>query len=316
MFCKIKKQISLLLVVCFLIAFCSCSVNSNSNSSTYESDSISEVQSESENNSSSNDNDSNTSDFKIQVCYVYDANDNLLYSVETEYDTNGNVKRFVTYKADGTKTLWGENEYDSKGNAIKIVNGLGDERLNWIERVYDENNLLIAETIGYGSETIAIKRVESFCSEESGTKQIVEKYYDSNDEYLGKKSTTYDVSGNILGEVNYDSKEYYWFDHDVDGNPIEMSSDVIDQTLYQYDQKGRLIRINVYNKKGVITDVVEYLYDMSGNKIKELKYSNITNMDMPVSVETFEYDSNNKLISSVLYNYNGDIEYKNKYEYK
>lgn len=174
----------------------------------------------------------------------------------------------------------------------------------------------------YDSEGRLIKEIEGAPGSRGGYTR--EYTYDKNSNCIKKVSTqngfspdytyyTYDEKGNMVKkDVIYPQSELHFGYAYNDAGLLIKEWDAASNggtTTYEYDGRGLLIRKNYYPYGAKEpSDVREYVYDESGNKIKESSCYNGT----PMELFTWTYDENGNMISELLgvYENNGELFYK------
>lgn len=133
----------------------------------------------------------------------------------------------------------------------------------------------------------------------------------------GITNKTYDNSGNLIKETQYDSaKAYtrmYTWKYDDKGNKIEevkiISKDIApEKTTFKYNMDGKMTEKTLWYDENNIKNILKYSYDSKGNKIKAVKY----NMsDKIIDSCAFIYNEKNLMLEEI--DYNSDGTFTNHY---
>lgn len=216
-------------------------------------------------------------EYKLIKQKVYDETGAVRFSVDYEYDTNGNMIKSTNYDlAEGGINGWVEISYDANGNEIKgaaysVVDG----------------STYISQEFNYDAEGNLVKEVRY--SSDGSIEVVVEYTYDANGNKI--KTTepqdywieySYDANGRLIKEEEYEfgyaeccsSVEYTY---DANGNLKKRTEyyegSVDGWTEYSYDANGKLIKGTDFNlyEDGVTVEEssVIYEYDSNGNVIKQ-----------------------------------------------
>lgn len=140
-------------------------------------------------------------------------------------------------------------EYDSKGRMTKR-----HDTDNWCEEAYDFSNGIRTKRRGK-SEKLSIFRSDAYG-------RIVYGEHSTEDEYLRERK--YDSKGRILSEEI-------------------ICGDRNDRTTYTWDEKGRLIKIEVKDSEGDLRELINIVYSDIPNTLHqpfECKYIGIENSNV------------------------------------
>lgn len=207
--------------------------------------------------------------------YKYDADGNLIYSVETTdgvitgensytvVDGESVASQYIGYMDDGSKFV---NEYDEYGNTVRIVTYDSDGNEDTTE---DREYALSADEQWYESKCVSI---------ESDGSKVISEYSEMGDQ---TGVTRYDADGNFVFS-------YLWeYTYDDDGNwqnikeylndalhldtvyatvTTEDGSMTYPETVTKYNEEGGKT-VTVYDAENNI--ISETHYDANGNVISE-----------------------------------------------
>lgn len=252
---------------------------------------------------------------------------------KTETSVDGEITKY-TYDIYGnvsTKTLANgamyQYTYDSLGRQLSvsfkdITSDEFDVTDEYAYAILSNGQTKTTHTVHYDANTPAAT-VSTFDYANRLIKQVnpdstsISKTYYPNG--LEKTSTdakgntasySYDVFGNLIEEkIPFDKNyQYKKYEYDKNGNVTKMSvsnnvsgeTESYSITEYEYNGRNMLIAVKNYND-GVIASAVQYVYDESGNKIREYTGLNtlltindiddvVSNGDSEYSVEKYEYD--------------------------
>lgn len=136
--------------------------------------------------------------------YSGEDNPRHVYTCTWEYDSDGNIRRYVWYRADGSVNF--EDEYDSKGRFIKEQYFDKDGSfLSGHEYKYDADENII-QILFYEDGVICSGQTYEYEYGSNGeiTLRKMKHIIDGND--LGRTEYEYDTEGNMLRSSTYDSK--------------------------------------------------------------------------------------------------------------
>lgn len=175
----------------------------------------------------------------------YDENGNALeaYTCTYEYNSDGTLKRRITWDAAGQIQLTEDYTYYPEGTIKTLVSESSEGR--WVVEYY-ENDCVKSEE-GYFTDG-SWYRVEY---NESGKAQYnsirdadgsgCDETYNENGDII--KVVYYDENGAVISELGYE---------------------------YEYDENGKLIKYACYTADGVLVEVKEFTYDEDGNIKSEI----------------------------------------------
>jgi YD repeat-containing protein len=192
--------------------------------------------------------DDGTERLDLDIQNVYDKNDNLLYQLMTDKEST----KVVTYQQSCT---------DNKKFVRQCIHGY-----------YDEADVLIIDQWFVKNKIVRERRYE--CTVGKKKSPIKNIFYD-NDQTI----YYYDEDGKLEfsfyiynGEVNIKTK-YYYNDKGQLIKQIDRDYDYDRDLEYIYDDNGRLVAMNEYDKdNGDIMGKVYYHYDGCGNCVCEENY--------------------------------------------
>lgn len=217
----------------------------------------------------------------------YDADGNVVYRREAEYDGNGNETRCVRYDADGSLAGWYESQYDGEGRMVKFVSyHAGNVIFQWKEYEYDERGNQIRRE-SYTPDGVLYKWEESEFNEQNNLTRYV----------------SYDEDGSIVGQ------RVFQYEYDERGSQIKCMSYLADGSLdewqeTEYDENGRPTICTSYGADKSVTGWKEYEYDERGSQIKCVNYDA---GGSPDGWKEWEYDEDGRLVAETTYDENGNL---------
>ncbi|MBE5963993.1 MAG: hypothetical protein E7252_03515 [Lachnospira sp.] len=208
---------------------------------------------------------------KQMIGMQYDKNGELVdYNIfKFERDEYDNPLSYFECKADGTveyESVKYEYEYDAKGNTTKVL-------------AYEENVLVYVQEYEYDDN--------GNCT--------CQKFCDADKQLDSMRITTYNVNGDILEIIDYDSNEV-----------------VTARAVYTYNDKGKETSYILYNMEGKVSKRTESAYDESGNLINYKQYGTT---DLVDKEERYTYDANNNMREKTQHDMYGQELLKEVYEY-
>lgn len=211
---------------------------------------------------------------------AYDADGNILYYVEYEYDGSGNQIRESRNNEDGSPEEWTEYEYDDTGNLVVQTSYYGDGSIIYIH--------------GYEYDGAGNKQKQTYYSGdgswsewEYGAFGNIVKYISYAEDGSISSRSEYDEYGNVTKWVEYagdgsiDYSHEYKYEYDESGNVVRSTKMSIDyywgwssqsEHEYEYDTSGNLIKVIDYNENGDVDSWTEYEYDTKGTQRKVTQY--------------------------------------------
>ena len=171
-----------------------------------------------------------------------------------EFNMNGNA---ILLNSESGITSF---EYDEKGNLIHIKNPLGDE---WYE--YDEQNRLTIFDSSWRKATIEYSEKYQKKTLDDGDEGItvIEEYYDDFGNIIKYKMEDF------LEDYNYVYE--YWKEYNKQGKEIKFSNSVGEETSFDYDLDGKLVKRSEKKTDGnkTVFVITKYEYNSEGNLIAE-----------------------------------------------
>lgn len=218
---------------------------------------------------------------KKSVDYYYEFNPNGTLHQQTLIQTGKTIDKDSTitiHHYDKNNHLITKRRNDNYG--FYSFNYLIDSLGNIVKQTYcrDENASTLRGMFTLGKQYIIAS--DSFFHEKLSDKQIKKKYY------------------NNYGKIYKEQTDY----HDDYGYLIETSSKFIignnkTRITYQYDEKGRLARIDNYSNIGATKKITEtYSYDDVGNVLEINVYKN----DVHTTIKQYLYYSETMLLTALL----------------
>lgn len=275
----------------------------------------------------------------------YDTDDSIIGWTEYTYDAAGNQIKSIGYDADGSISFHYEYEYDSDGNKIKSIDYYSDGSRyvdlflatgeisgtityhsdgSWDECVYDtehaeleeESLILLQHTrydasgtmyhkmvyeYHYGDTVGSVYRIKETIYNATGARY--EYTYAEGDICTGYAS--YDAQGNLTGQ-NYYSNGKVW-------KAVNYGSDGIIQEN-EYDHNGKNVKYVRKTIDGTMLNQTITERTDEGVEVKSTQY-NYNEAGECVSTYVCACDDLGNYISAILYDANGSVQRKDKYEY-
>lgn len=190
----------------------------------------------------------------------YDINGNLTsyYTYKYEYDRNGNEIFSAEYDKDGNIQNSNERVYDDKGNIlINIQNGEKSVK------EYDPDGKLLQETFYDKNGTVKYK----YEYIENG-KDYIQITYKENGEIESKSEWRYDEQGNTTDIIHFDIKtneitqrtetEYNEYGHEVLNTTYDNNGDIFyeHKIVYEYNELGKIKYTKEYINGGISCETV------------------------------------------------------------
>ncbi|SOE21923.1 hypothetical protein SAMN06298216_2373 [Spirosomataceae bacterium TFI 002] len=222
---------------------------------------------------------------QFEFTYTYNSQGKIL--TEKEFRTEGpgsfTLGKTYTYNEKGfvskiTSTQNGDfrsntfREYDKLGNMISEVESTTEvsEPLNRVAILGNSREKLFYEKNGtVGAREVEVKDVDGNVILKEIRGPQGELYSAVSTKYNSKKEVTYSKSNDVVG--NLIEEKYYQFDA---GQKLVKDSTAIngvinERTLYQYDNKGFLIKKSLLGANSAVEYVIDYKVDSEGNTIEE-----------------------------------------------
>ncbi|MCR4671311.1 MAG: RHS repeat protein, partial [Saccharofermentans sp.] len=187
--------------------------------------------------------------YKTMTNQSYDAEGNVRWTIEKEYDDHGNEIRNTSYDEKGKVDSVAEFKYDDKGNMVKEAYFDKDGKVTaYAEYVYE-----------FDDKGHVLKKN---CADE---KAVVTEYT----EYK------YDEAGNEIQMMNFDGEgKFSWgtkSKYDSDRRLIEVTkhadnNSILSRTTYEYDAQGNPTKTTVYTPTGDIEWWSETEYSAAGKQ--------------------------------------------------
>lgn len=269
--------------------------------------------------------------------FYYDENAEVIKSAETEYDVYGNAVNIRVFE-DRAKTV-GVEYLDESVEVIKdeemlleykyndcyvtqCVAGGGDFSYIY-ERVYDEENNLIKESVYYDGNLLYeyVFQYDAqgnlICKEQIADGVIEHKLEWAYDEY--NNMTRYSIYNYSNGEcTTVYTTEYVYddngnlvkkFAYADDGNTADAAaSGAIDSfndwEQYEYDANGNQIKVEYCSNNGYVESWKIMEYDQYGNMIETTRYESDGTIMWKYG---YEYDANGNIIKEIDYDRDGNI---------
>ena len=226
--------------------------------------------------------------------YIYDAVGNLVRTelsndtVETrQYDS---LDRLIAVEQRGSSGVIAGFEYTlgTAGNRLAVKEANGRE----VNYTYDQLYRLVSEAISDGT---AGNRTISYTYDAVGNRLT------RNDSVEGVTTYTYDNNDRLLQEILNGTVTEYTYDES--GSTLSVKVNGTDTVNYRWDDKGRLIAVDIITAQG--TERIEYRYDADGNRVtvivngQETRYLIDTEETYAQVVE--EYTPDGTILKSYVY---------------
>ena len=226
--------------------------------------------------------------------YIYDAVGNLVRTelpnntVETrQYDS---LDRLIAVEQRGSSGVIAGFEYTlgTAGNRLAVKEANGRE----VNYTYDQLYRLVTEAISDGT---AGNRTISYTYDAVGNRLT------RNDSVEGVTTYTYDNNDRLLQEILNGTVTEYTYDES--GSTLSVKVNGTDTVNYRWDDKGRLIAVDVITAAGI--ERIEYRYDADGNRVtvivngQETRYLIDTEETYAQVVE--EYTPDGTILKSYVY---------------
>ena len=226
-----------------------------------------------------------------KVLYEYDLNDNLIKVTDRKCDETTYVYDALNriteiHRPNGISTY---NTYNARDQITELENRC--DECEWVvsrySYIYDEKGFIIAET--------AIESLADYtCPVKSYNKHGACKhpdFYPKGDKHSGRKTSLH-VQDMRMGKYkqNCVGKNFYWGDHDRDGDFFYRIVET--KRSFTYDDAGKLLSATE-NEEHCGSYTYNYEYDKMGNRTAVIK----TNKDgMVVERERYIYNKSNQLV--------------------
>lgn len=247
-----------------------------------------------------------TNTYSMRIVTSYNANGEVNYRQEYEYDNDGNCVSVTSYRADGSESAHIEIAYDEYGNKLTDYGQRGFTVRNG-EREFNENTgkfYWIQYEYTYDNNGNIIKQIKTDELQTTG-RSITEYTYDDAENRISATTKNENYSGDriTISEYNSDNqvaiaREY----ENLDGELGELCY----ETVYEYDDAGRRVKYTYYGYLGTLQLLVsstEYEYTFDGKLLKTSSYD--TNGMTGYHIE--EYSDEGNSLKTSYYNPNGDL---------
>ncbi len=260
-----------------------------------------------------------------------------------EYDKNGNLIKASSYNQGNEIHEYYEYIYDSDNNLIEELcyfdeNELAEhkfiiwntDKLRISEKViymeagsenithfsYNSSNLLIEKHVVDHDNELEELDIYEYMNE----KLILERKFDYENKPVYSKKYNYNKEG-YVSDYEYSSPdpyEYvrYEYFYDKKGERIKTlhynyKNQLIEKNLMEFDEKGNMIEMQEENQKS--NKITRLYYDDNNNQIKQEEFNQ--NELLITSIER-TFNSENKLIESLVYMQDPDDGVQQMYAYK
>ncbi|MBI5542093.1 MAG: hypothetical protein HY951_18700 [Bacteroidia bacterium] len=250
---------------------------------------------------------------KIKSIQAWVDNGDETYMKEChEYDENGKEiarERYFSSDSLEEKTL---TKYNEEGLIVEEINIGEDGEVNDKTAIHRDSNGLPTEIIVEyldGSKTI-----KTYSRQDNNKTTIVTEVSDEG-EFEGKVRVKVDDKGHIVENAvlseNDELVEQHLYEFDEKGNILKElvfeKSQMISETKYIYDENMNLVKRIMLNPSGDTIDWAIFRYDANGN-ISEQQYGDHT-------LYKLEYNEKGKVVKEQKVNAMGMMEYSKSFEY-
>ena len=233
------------------------------------------------------------------------------------YNTHGHLTLMTDRQPDGTLNWKKDFTYDGKNREILCVMTEDGERGIMTATTYDAAGRISAITRTNGAgETL---RKTTFEYDTNG-KRVAEYGFDANGKADDKTLYTYDEKLRLVKEETFGADGFFFgyvtYAYDKLGNTAEIKRYGAEKTLvgseqFVYDAAGNL-KTHIYNDElGRLDARVEYTYDNTGRLAQIVPY----NFDGEHAEWKYAYTQKNAPLSAVCINWDGEILWKQTYQY-
>lgn len=138
--------------------------------------------------------------------------------------------------------------------------------------------------------------------------------------YASSEATLYNSEGNVIENIRYRSdgemeyKSIFKFDekaNKIQKDVYNSNKELEGRWEYNYDDKGMISETNIYDSIGKFIRKIKCEYDINGRVIEDYTYNSDGKLEERMTLDYI--DAKNKTES--IYNANGDLIFKNVYEY-
>jgi hypothetical protein len=264
-------------------------------------------------------------------------------SSQNEFDIQGNIVKSSTFNHEQEIHEYYEYIYDTHNNLIEELCYFDEDELAEHKFIYwDENNLCTSEKVIYqedGSENTSyftyneknlltekkvldqddeLEEIDTY--EYENDKLICEKKVDCDKKFVYTKKYKYDEN-NSISEYEYstpDPYEYVKYEYFYNEKGEREKSlrynhknQLIEKNLMEFDEKGNLIELSEENQRS--NKITRFSYDDNNNQIRQEEFNQ--EEVLTTSIER-TYNTDNKLIESVVYTQDPTDGIQQMYAYK
>ncbi|MBQ9245400.1 hypothetical protein IJ182_03935 [bacterium] len=252
--------------------------------------------------------------------YFYNDQEQVIEMLKYGKDHNIECSEHYIYDNEGTQYLSNQTLYDRDGNSITTSNNYDNFVLaSSEEEIRDANDVLKSRsTYTYNNGQVTGKEQTNYDEDENVSGREIYTYennlsigkviYDANDNITGYESYSYDDNNNVSEKVIYDAN------HEVSGSE-----------QYSYDDENRISTKQVLDKNGDFVTTSEYCYDgcYEAETIRDSNGVILQINDKSYNYETgklnssstYYYDSQERMIESVIQSANGELIEHKSYEF-
>lgn len=269
---------------------------------------------------------------KYQYQYEYGEDERISKQIETnsvtgeafnteyEYNEAGEIKKEVVYNSEEKVTYW--DEKNEKGNQIKFIYYDEDNGYHHKEYEYDEFENEI-RYVSYNEDgSIQYESLKEYNNKNQKVSEHETIMGTDGGNYVYDYAYEYNDAGQLIKEIHYEEYgESNWiaYEYNENGDVIKVTSYCIEYisydngpyqknnefanwiTLYEYDDRGRVITEINQDGEGNVKSRVETQYNNRGDILSEIR----TGSDGEIEFENrYEYDEDGNKIKDYFYSKN------------
>lgn len=259
----------------------------------------------------------------FQSVQSYDDKGKLIKKTETN---SGNDSYYTT------EYLY---EYDSKGNNTKVIFKQNNVFKNVTLKKYSPTGILISEELSNDEKakpyqkTTFTNNIAEKTFQDSKNKELKEfdkdgnilkiEYVDENNSVKRSTKNDFDTKGNLLKITQFDAFDKLTIEttyaYDSKNNVLKESTyrngDVYNQTIFEYNQAGKLTKKTRRDAADKVEFFYTYEYNQAGQLIKEIYWYN----NKTVNYTTYQYDSKGNKIKEEYFTPAGMLVGSKEWEY-
>lgn len=209
----------------------------------------------------------------------FDADNNLIYSMEYFYDDFGKIIKKTSQNSDGKCLKKIVYKYDKNNLLIKETTyGADKSYQGHNEYSYNDNKLL--------DHRVVVNNTGRFEFQYTYNNNVLSSVAFGHELGEGRYEYTYDDKGNMIHEK--------WYDHMQDGNLVGTYD-------YTYNDRNTLIKEVEYNPDGSVYSYTVYEEDEKGRAKNMAHHYPDGTLHINCDVNSYEYDNEDRLIKMGIY---------------